>query len=109
METTYGNLGQLLGSCFFSLNCRASEESGHYSIFTAYINGEECKRLWSGACKPRAVQGLELIAKGVIKANEISPENIVSIKRITYNHYSGCYTITSENLLNLGVYPIRID
>lgn len=111
MKTTYGNIDQLLENCFFSVNCYTSDTSGNYTTFTADIDGKECRKQWRGACKPKAVQGLELIAEGFIKRSEIKPENIISIKRIINNHYSGYYTYIneSENLLNSGVYPVRID
>lgn len=111
MKTTYGNISQLLEKCFFSVNCYTSEASGSYTTFTADIDGEECRKQWRGVCKPKAVQGLELIAKGHLKRSEIKPENIVSIKRIIYNHYAGYYSYIneSENLLQSGVYPVRID
>ena len=85
--------------------------------FTTFINeleGNINEKAWkeSGKSYPKRLEGLELVAKGWLNGrSEITPENIVSIKRVIRNRYEGYYSYRneSENLLNVGRYPIRID
>ena len=112
MATAYGSLKALLKSNRFYKNNQHTQDGQKFTTFTADIAGAVSRQQWQGRQIPKAVQGLELIAKGWISSHdEITLENIVSIKRIIYNHFEGYYSYLneSENLLSGNRFPISID
>lgn len=114
MVITYGNLNELFETNCIGLDHTFKMNGEKFTTFLVSIEGKVNERAWneSGKSYPKRLEGLELVAKGWLNGrSEITPENIVSIKRVIRNRYAGYYSYIneSENLLQVGRYPIRID